>query len=159
MTLALTLTPVTAFAAPQGRICAAGWYFDSLANAGTNFIGYSPVLSQHNPYKHTIQATFQHAVAISKTFTSSNTTGVSLNFEFVQVKDDVNFGIQYSITGTYTQGTTINVSPGQTVYGQYGLVRQIATGHLYYFQSNCVVAHDQGRITTYSPWTVTWHLW
>ena len=157
--LALALTPVAAFAAPQVNVCTAGWQFDSLANAGSNFRAVTPVYGQKNTLNHNITVTLTATTTGTVTFTSGDTTGVGLNFEFVQVKRDVNSSVSYSISTTVGHAVSTTLTPGQAFYGQYGIKRQIATGHLYYLNGNCTVGADHGRVATYSPWYSTWNLW
>ncbi len=159
LAFALTLTPGTAFAAPQVKSCPPGWHFDDLINEGKNFKAVTGVYGQKDTLSHPITVTLTATTSGTVSFTSGNSTGVGLNFEFVQVHADVNSAVQYSYTTTVGHGVNVPLNPGQSVYGQYGIERQIAEGHLYHITSTCHIDSDHGYVTTDSPWYATWNLW
>jgi hypothetical protein len=159
LTFALTLTPGTAFAAPLGKSCPAGWHFDDLINEGTNFKAVTGVYGQKDTLSHSITATLTATTSGTVSFTSGDSAGVGLNFEFIQVHADVNSAVQYSYTTTVGHAVQIPLNPGQSVFGQYGIERQIAEGHLYHITSTCLIDSDHGYVTTDSPWYATWNLW
>jgi hypothetical protein len=159
LAFALMLTPGTAFAAAQVKSCPPGWHFDDLINEGKNFKAVTGVYGQKDTLSHSITVTLTATTSGTVSFTSGDSTGVGLNFEFVQVHADVNSSVQYSYTTTVGHAVTETLSPGQSVYGQYGVERQIARGHLYHVTSTCQIDSDHGYVTTNSPWYATWNLW
>jgi hypothetical protein len=157
--LALALTPMAAFAAPYHPVCDPGWIFDSVHGTGYTFKAVTPVYGQVNRLKHNITVTLTATTTGTVTFTSGDTTGVGLNFEFVQVQANVNSQVSYSISTTVGHAVSTTLAPGQGFFGQYGVERQSAAGHLYYLDQLCRVMNDHGWVTTYSPWYATWNLW
>jgi hypothetical protein len=155
----LTLAPGTAFAAAQVKSCPPGWHFDDLINKGKNFKAVTGVYGQKDTLSHNITVNLTATTAGTVSFTSGDSSGVGLNFEFVQVHADVNSSVQYSYTTTVGHTVTDILKPGEVVYGQYGVERQIAEGHLYHVTSTCQIDSDHGYVTTDSPWYATWNLW
>jgi hypothetical protein len=155
----LALTPGAAFAAPQIRSCPPGWHFDDLINEGKNFKAVTGVYGQKDTVSHSITVTLTATTSGTVGFTSGDAAGVGLNFEFVQVHADINSAVQYSYTTTVGHAVSETLSPGESVYGQYGVERQIARGHLYHVTSTCQIDSDHGYVTTNSPWYATWNLW
>jgi hypothetical protein len=79
----------------------------------------------------------------------------SLTAVLAGVKAQVNAGVQFSITGTYTDSVTYNIPPGKSIGVTYGVTRQIAYGDYTYLSNYCVTT-DYGYQESWSPWRLEW---
>ncbi len=152
--------PVTSTSA----LCNVQYHYDNVVNEGESQV----VVDHEQDYNGTsdysdvtLTAEKSGTVEVSAEYKLTQKLGVSLEDVITaSVEEELGVSLTISVTTSIGNGYTYHLGPHKFIYGNYGVFVQIASGHLYSTNPQCLSDEsDWGTVLVYVPMGAGWCVW
>ncbi|WZH38943.1 MAG: hypothetical protein PIR02_09785 [Microbacterium enclense] len=151
---------MTAGAIPAQAACeeSGQWLFSPSSQSGESLVSVGPPQSNYNGTGATSTSVFTAEVSGTVEATVSGSANVGVDAKLANISATYGTSVSASLTASLGNQTSIEVPPGQTGNGQYGIYTVTVTGTETLYGPSCEVVESRSTTIT-SPTRVGWNTW